>query len=133
MAFVADDLGAWLVAKLADAGGQRLITWVLGSEQERALRRAATVAVLLTAADLRPEGGERAEELALVVSQVFGEPLAEVPHVGRPTLLEALQAAIAGQLAVLDDAGLAGTACGACSCRTSSRPACGARPAASRV
>jgi hypothetical protein len=77
--FVADDLGAWLVGKLADAGSRRLIAWALGSEQERELRRAATAAVLLTAAELRPEGGEGAEELALVVSQVFGEPLAEVP------------------------------------------------------
>jgi hypothetical protein len=45
VAFVADDIGAWLVGRLADSGGQRLITWVLGSEQERALRRAGTAAV----------------------------------------------------------------------------------------
>jgi hypothetical protein len=77
VAFVADDIGgAWLVGRLADSGGQRLITWVLGSEQERALRRAGTAAVQLTADELRPEGGERAEELAMVVSQVFGEALA---------------------------------------------------------
>jgi hypothetical protein len=31
--FVADDLGAWLVGLLADAGRKKLTTWVLGSEQ----------------------------------------------------------------------------------------------------
>jgi hypothetical protein len=65
--FVPDDLGARLVGKLADAGSHRLITWMLGSEQERALRQAATAAVQLTAAELHPEGRERAGELATVV------------------------------------------------------------------
>jgi len=109
VAFVADDLGAWLIGKLADACSKRLITWALGSDQKRALRQAATAAVERIAAELRPQGGERAEELALVVSQVFGEPLADVPQPGQATLLEALRAGIAGQLAVLDDAGLTGT------------------------
>jgi hypothetical protein len=99
MVFVADDLAAWLVGMLADAGRKRLATWVLGSDQERALRRAATAAVQLTADDLRPDGGERAEELAMVVSQIFGEPLPEVPLSGQATLLEALQAGITRQLA----------------------------------
>ena len=109
MAFVADDLVAWLVGKLADAGSQRLITWAFGSDQERALRRAATAAVELTAAELRPEGGEPAVELAEVVNQVFGEPLPAVPQAGQATLLEMLQAGITRQLAVLDDAGITGT------------------------
>ncbi len=78
MVFVADDLAAWLVGMLADAGRKRLTAWVLGSDQERALRRAAMAAVQLTAAELRPDGSERAEELAMVVSQVFGEPVPEV-------------------------------------------------------
>jgi hypothetical protein len=40
--FVADDLGAWLVGLLADAFLKKLITRVLGSDKERALRQAAT-------------------------------------------------------------------------------------------
>ena len=106
--FVADDLGAWLIALLADAGRKRLTTVVLGSDQERALRRAATAAVQLTAGELRPDSGERAE-LAMVVSEVFSAPVAGVPARGRATLLEALQTGIATQLASLDDAGLTGT------------------------
>jgi hypothetical protein len=38
--FVADDLGAWLVGLLADAGRRKLVAFVLGDEQERALRHA---------------------------------------------------------------------------------------------
>ena len=45
----------------------------------------------------------------MVVSQVFGEPVPEVPLAGQATVLEALQAGIAGQLAVLDNASLTGT------------------------
>lgn len=41
MAFVVDDLVAWLVGLLADAGRKKLTGLVLGSEQERALGRAA--------------------------------------------------------------------------------------------
>ena len=108
MPFVADDLGAWLVGLLADAGLKKLTTFVLGSDQERALRSAATAAVRLTAAELRPDG-EQAEELAMVVSQVFSEPVPEVSPSGQSTLLEALQTGVAGQLAVLDDASLTGT------------------------
>ena len=73
MVFVADDLAAWLVGMLADAGRKRLTTLVLVSDHERALRQAATAAVQLTATELRPDGGERAEELAMVVSHVFRE------------------------------------------------------------
>ena len=51
--FVADDLLAWLVGPLADAGRKKLTTWVLGDDQERALRQAATTAVKLTAAEFR--------------------------------------------------------------------------------
>lgn len=109
MAFVADDLGAWLVALLADAGRKRLTTVVLGSEQERALRQAATAAVKLTAEELRPERGQQAEDLAMVVSEVFKPSVPEAPTSGQATVLEALQAGIAGQLALLDDASLTGT------------------------
>jgi len=53
--FVADDLGAWLTGLLADAGRRKLTALVLGTDQERALRSAATAAVRLTAAELRPD------------------------------------------------------------------------------
>ena len=49
--FVADDLGAWLVGLLAEAGRRRLTTLVVGSDQQRALRQAATAAVGLTSAE----------------------------------------------------------------------------------
>ena len=45
----------------------------------------------------------------MVVSEVFGEPVPAAALAGQATVLEALQAGIAGQLAVLDDAGLTGT------------------------
>ena len=107
--FVADDLGAWLVGVLADAGRKKLTTLVLGSDQERALRSAATAAVQQTVAELRPGDDERAGQLAMVVSEVFGEPVPDAPPAEQATVLEALQAGIAGQLAVLDDANLTGT------------------------
>ena len=44
----------------------------------------------------------------MVVGQVFGEPVPGGPLRIHVTLLEALQAEIAGQLAVLDDADLTG-------------------------
>jgi hypothetical protein len=107
--FVADDLAAWLIGLLADAGRKKLITLVLGSEQERVLRSAATAAVQRTAEELCPGDEERAGQLALVVSQVFGESVAGEPLAVRTTVLEALKAGLAGQLAVLDDASLTGT------------------------
>ena len=107
--FVADDLGAWLIGLLADRGRRRLTTVVLGSDQERALRSAATAAVQLTARELRPGDDEQAAQLSMVVSEVFGEPVPGASLAGDGTVLEALQAGIAGQLAVLDDASLTGT------------------------
>ena len=108
MVFVADDLGAWLVGLLADAGRKKLTALVLGSDQERALRQAATAAVQLTAHELCPQGDEQADELAMVISQVFSEPVPDALS-RQATLLEALQAGVAVQLTVLDDAGLTGT------------------------
>jgi tetratricopeptide (TPR) repeat protein len=107
--FVADDLGAWLTGLLADAGRKKLNSLVLGSEQERALRSAATAAVQRTTEELRPDDDERAGRLALVISEVFGEPVLGAPLAGHATVLEVLRAGIAGQLAVLDDASLTGT------------------------
>ncbi len=109
MVFIADNLGVWLTGLLADAGRKKLTTLVLGTDQERALRSAATAAVQLTAEELRSGDDEQTEHVTLVISQVFGEPVPAAPLAGQATLLEALQAGIAGQLAVLDDASLTGT------------------------
>ena len=109
MVFVADALGGWLVGQLADAGRKKLTELVLGSEQQRALRRAADVAVWATAEEVSPCGGEQAGQVAMVISEVFRDPVPDAPRAGPVMLLEGLQAGIAGQLAVLDDAGLTGT------------------------
>jgi len=109
VAFVADALGVWLVEQLADAGRKKLTELVLGSEQERALRRAADAAVWATAEEMSPSGGEQAGQVAMVINQVFRDPVPDAPLAGPVMLLEGLQAGIAGQLAVLDDAGLTGT------------------------
>lgn len=108
MAFGADALGAWLVETLADAGRKRLTTLVLGTDQERALRAAATAAVQLTSEELEAGDKERAEQLALVIREVFGTPVPRVPLAEETTILEALQAGIVLQLAVLDDTSLTG-------------------------
>jgi hypothetical protein len=56
-----------------------------------------------------PAGGEQAEQIAMVISEVFRDPVPDAPLAGPVMLLEGLQTGIAGQLAVLDDAGLTGT------------------------
>ena len=109
MVFVADDFGAWLVALLADAGRKKLTTLVLGSEQERALGRAATAAVQRTAAQLASSDGQQAEQLAMVIGEVFGGPASASGLAGQVTLLQALEAGIIAEMAVLDDPGLTGT------------------------
>ena len=109
MVFVADDLGAWLVGLLADAGRKKLTSLVLGTDQQRALRQAAVAAVERTAEQLAPSGGEQAEQLAMVVSEVFREPAPDAAVARQATLLEALQAGIADKLAVLDDPDVTGT------------------------
>jgi len=108
MVFVADDLGAWLVSSFADAGRRKITTLVVGSEQDRALRQAATAAVQETASELRPGSAARATELARVVSQVFDVPATASLSARDGTVLEGLQAAIAARLTVLDDASLTG-------------------------
>ena len=109
MVFVADALGGWLVGQLADAGRKKLTELVLGSEQERALRAAANAAVLATAEEMHPAGGDAAGQVAMVISEVFRDPAPDAPLAGPVMLLEGLRAGIAGQLVVLDDAGLTGT------------------------
>jgi len=106
--FVADALGTWLVEQLADAGRKKLTELMLGSEQERALRRAADAALWATAEEVSPSGDEQAGQIAMVVSEVFRDPVPDAPLVGPVMLLEGLQAGIAGQLAVLDDVELTG-------------------------
>jgi hypothetical protein len=62
--FVADDLVAWLIGLLADAGFKKLTTLVRGTDQQRALRQAAAAAVERTAEQLALPGGGQAEQLA---------------------------------------------------------------------
>jgi Tetratricopeptide repeat len=109
MVFVADDLGAWLVGLLADASLKKLITLVLGSDQERALRQAAKAAVERTAEQLAPSDDEQAQQLATAVGKVFRDLVLDAAVARQATLLEALQAGIAGKLAVLDDPDITGT------------------------
>jgi hypothetical protein len=101
--FVADDLAAWLIGRLADAGFQKLTTLVLGTEQQRALRQAAAAAVERTAEQLASSGDEQAEQLARAIGRVFRDPAPDAAVAGQATLLEALQAGIAAKLAVPDD------------------------------
>jgi hypothetical protein len=107
--FVADDLVAWLIGLLADAGRKKLTTLILGSDQERALRQAVVAAVERTAEQLAQSGGEQAEQMAMVVDEVFREPAPTAALAGQATLLEALEAEIVENLAVLDDPALTGT------------------------
>jgi hypothetical protein len=106
--FVVDDLGAWLVGCLADAGSKKLIALALGSDQERALRKAAADAVQDTAAEMSLSA-EQARQFAEVIRKAFRKPVQDMAPAGWVTLLEVLQAGIAGQLAVLDNAGRIGT------------------------
>lgn len=108
MVFVADDLGAWLVGLLADAGRRKLTTFVLGTDQERALRSAVAAAVRLTAQQLRPDDDGQSEHLTQVISQVFSPSVSSGPLARCETVLEELQASITRQLAVLDNANLTG-------------------------
>jgi hypothetical protein len=107
--FVVDDFLGWLVGLLADAGRRKLTALILGPEQERELRKAIATAVRRVASELCSDSEARAEELAMVISQVFAESPLAPSREASSTLLETLQAGIARQLSVLDDAGLTGT------------------------
>ena len=109
MDFVAGVFAQWLLEQLADAGRKRLVDFLAGDEQERALRIAATVAIQLTAESFCPGDGPKAEHLGMVIDQVFREPVPRVMAAGQVTLLQALQSGIAAQLAPLADAELTGT------------------------
>ncbi|TVZ03535.1 sel1 repeat family protein [Trebonia kvetii] len=108
MVFVADDLGAWLVGLLADAGRRKLTALVLGSDQERALRSAAAAAIHNTAAEMSPTP-DQADLFAMVISEVFGEPVGDTLTGRSMTILEGMEAGIAQHLDVLDDANRTGT------------------------
>ena len=108
MDFVAGVFAQWLLEQLADAGSRGLTSFVFGDAQERALRSAAAAAIRLTVVDFSPEGGARAENLALVINQVFGEPVR--PRRTRyATLLQDLQAQISAQLKPLSNPDLTET------------------------
>ena len=88
MVFVVDDLAAWLVGLLADAGRKKLTTLVLGSEQDRALRQAATAAVQDTADELSHAGSEQAGQIAMVISGSLPSRCRWRRWLGKATLLE---------------------------------------------
>src|ERR1039457_7247454 len=62
---IADELVAWLVGLVAGAGSEKLTALGLGSDQERALRKAADDAVQATAAELNLSA-EQTRRLAMV-------------------------------------------------------------------
>jgi hypothetical protein len=109
VAFVVDDLVGWLITRLADAGYQKLSILLRGTDKARALKQAVTAAVQATVGELGPPDREEADRVAERINKAFGrrDPVPRPP--GQPTMLEALQAGIAAQLAALDDPGLAGT------------------------
>ena len=103
MVFVADDLGAWLIGLLAEAGRKKLTALALGSDQQRALRKAAADAVRDTATEMNLSA-EQARRLAMVIRKAFCKPVQYAPLAGSVTILEVLQAGVVRQLAVPDDA-----------------------------
>jgi hypothetical protein len=103
--FVVDDPVGWLIGRLADAGYQKLITLLRGSDQARALKAAVTAAVEATVGEIGPSDGEEADRVAEQINKAFRRRESVPLPPGQPILLEALQAGIAGQLSVLDDAG----------------------------
>lgn len=109
MAFVADDLGAWLIGLLAEGIRRKLVSFVLGGEVERALNAAATAAIELTATVLWADDAGQAEQAAIVINEVFRTPAAAAMAAQQVTMVQALEAGIADQLAVLDDVSLTET------------------------
>jgi tetratricopeptide (TPR) repeat protein len=109
MVLLAGSFASWMLGQVADAGRKRLSVWVLGTDQERALRRVADVAVQRTARELCPEDIEQAAAMAMVINQLFSDPVPPEAPPEDATLLEAIQAQIARQLAPLDDPELTGT------------------------
>ena len=100
-----DDLLGWLVGRVADADYQKLLTRFRGSDRDsdRALKPALETAVKATH-EICPADSEQADRVAGQINKAFGHKRVPLPP-GQRTLLEALQAEIAGQLSAADDAG----------------------------
>lgn len=109
MDFVTGIFAEWVLERLADAGRARLVRFLLGEEQERALRGAAAAAVELTAKTFYPDGDSQTEDLARVIDQVFSDPVPVALTAQQSTLLQALHVGIAAQLAPLEDVELTET------------------------
>jgi hypothetical protein len=105
MAFIADDLAAWLISLFADGAKKKLTKLVLGDEVERALRAAATTAIQATAAELFPQDSEHA---AAVINEVFRRHVLAPVVVQCHTMLQTLHDGVGNQLAVLDDTTITG-------------------------
>jgi hypothetical protein len=103
--FGVDNLVGWLIGRLLDAGYQKLATRVRGSDQARALRKAVEAAVQATVAEIGLSDPVEAEQAAEQINKAFRHRVPIPLPPGQPTLLEALQAGIALQLRVVDDAG----------------------------
>jgi hypothetical protein len=115
MVFVAEAFAGWLFGQLADAGRKRLGGWLLGSDQQRALQQAATVAIWATARQLRAtpaatDDVQGPDHLARIIDHVFQEPLDPAESLAEhATLLQGLQAGMTARLAVLGNAEITGT------------------------
>jgi hypothetical protein len=109
MDFVSSAFATWLLEQLADVARGRLVTFLLGDEQERALRSAAATAIQLTASDFFSGDDAQAAQLALIIDQIFTDPVPGNLMEPRDTLLEVLQSGIAAELAPLGDSDLTDT------------------------
>jgi len=90
--FVVDDLAAVLVEWLADAGRKKITTLVMGTDQQRALKNVAKLAVQLTINELCPRGGRSAELLNEALTSALRDPQLLSSGVAHFTLLEAFHA-----------------------------------------
>ena len=95
---VVGDFVAWAVGAIAQAGLDALTTKTLGTDQDRALRKAAKVAIQGTARELTQGDEDRAAKLAAEITKVFAAPGPDLPITGQGTVLETLQAGIAAQV-----------------------------------
>jgi tetratricopeptide (TPR) repeat protein len=104
---IADVFVSWLIGLVLDEGRKRLTIWILGTEQERALRQAAHAAIRRTARDLSSDD-EQAARIEMVIGQVFAQPVPRGALAENATILEAILTGIGGQLAVLADPAVTG-------------------------
>jgi tetratricopeptide (TPR) repeat protein len=95
---VVGDFVAWAVGAIAQAGLGALTTKMLGTEQDRALRKAAKVAIQATARELTQGDENRSAKLEAQITKVFAAPGPDLPTTGQGTVLETLQAGIAAQV-----------------------------------